>query len=113
MSEMSYSAPQVEITPDDKLWALLSWLLTPLVPIIVLIMEDKKARPFIKYNAMQALFYGIVGYVVASVLSAVLIGCIIGVGLFIYQIVLALQANQGKWVEVPFLTNFCKNQGWI
>jgi len=105
--------PNSEITADDKLWSLLSWLLSPLVPIILLLMEDKKSRPFIKYNAMQALIYGIVGYVVASVLSAVLIGCFIGVGLFIYQIVLALQANQGKWVTVPFLTDFCKNQGWI
>ncbi len=109
----TYVPEPVEITPDDKLWALLSWLLAPLVPIIVLLLEDKKARPFIKYNAMQALFYGIVGYIVASFLSAVLIGCFVGVALFIYQIVLALQANQGKWVTVPFLTDFCKKQGWI
>lgn len=46
--------PTQEITSDDKLWALLSYILTPLVPIIVLLLEDKKNRPFIKVHAMQA-----------------------------------------------------------
>ena len=31
-----------EITSDDKLWALLAYILSPLVPIIILVMEDKK-----------------------------------------------------------------------
>ena len=43
-----------EITDDDKLWALLSWLFWP-IAIIVLLLEDKKQRPFIKYHAIQAL----------------------------------------------------------
>ena len=30
-----------EVTSDDKLWALLSFLLTPLIPLIVILMEDK------------------------------------------------------------------------
>jgi uncharacterized membrane protein len=105
--------PQENLTDDDKLWALLSWIFAPIVPIIVLLLEDKKARPFIKYNAIQALVLSVVGYVVSSVLSFVVIGCFVGLAVFIYIIYLAIQSYQGKWVTVPVITDFCKNQGWI
>jgi uncharacterized membrane protein len=106
-------APQMDVTDDDKLWALLSWIFAPLIPIIVLLLEDKKNRPFIKYNAMQALIFSVIGYIVASVLSAVIIGCFIGVAVLVYQIYLAIQAYNGNWVTVPVITDFAKNQGWI
>ena len=105
--------PQVDITDDDKLWALLSWILAPIVPIIVLLLEDKKARPFIKYNAIQALVVSVVGYVISSILSVVLVGCFTALALFVYVIYLAIQSYQGNWVTVPVVTDFCKNQGWI
>ncbi len=112
MVQMNPQVP-MDVTDDDKLWALLSWILAPIVPIIVLLLEDKKSRPFIKYNAIQALALTLVGYVVSSVLSAVLIGCFTGIALFIYVIYLAIQSYQGKWVTVPVVTDFCKGQGWI
>ncbi len=107
--------PQVpmDITDDDKLWALLSWILAPIVPIIVLLLEDKKTRPFIKYNAIQALVVSVVGYIVSSVLSFIIIGCFVGVAVLVYIIYLAIQSYQGKWVTVPVVTDFCKGQGWI
>jgi hypothetical protein len=49
-----------EVTSDDKLWALLTYVFTPLVPIIILLMEDKKNRPFLKAHNAQALFLGII-----------------------------------------------------
>lgn len=113
MEEPKMVAPQMDITDDDKLWALLSWLLAPLVPIIVLLLEDKKNRPFIKYNAMQALVLSVVGYMLSAVLSAVIIGCFIGIAVLVYQIYLAIQSYKGEWVTVPGLTDFCKGQGWI
>jgi len=63
--------PVLGITDDDKLWALLSWIFSPIVPIIVLLLEDKKVRPFIKYNAIQALVVSVVGYAISAILSAV------------------------------------------
>ncbi len=106
-------APQMDVTDDDKLWALLSWIFAPLIPIIVLLMEDKKNRPFIKYNAMQALILSVVGYILASVLSFIIVGCFIGVAVLVYQIYLAIQAYNGNWVNIPVVTDFTKNQGWI
>jgi uncharacterized membrane protein len=101
-----------EVTDDDKLWALLSWLFWP-IAVIVLLLEDKKQRPFIKYHAVQALAVGVVGYVISGVLSVIVVGCVLWFVVLIYQIYLAVKSYQGEWVEVPVITDFCKNQGWI
>ena len=105
--------PQVGVTDDDKLWALLSWIFSPIVPIIVLLLEDKKVRPFIKYNAIQALVVSVVGYAISAILSIVAVGCFTGLALFVYVIYLAIQSYQGNWITVPVVTDFCVNQGWI
>ena len=34
----------MDVTSDDKLWGALSYVFAPIVGIIVLLMEDKKAR---------------------------------------------------------------------
>jgi uncharacterized membrane protein len=99
----------VEITDDDKLWSLLSWIFAPLISIIVLLLEDKKNRPFIKYNAMQSLLVGGVSLLV----SFTGIGCIVSLALLVYQIYLGIQAYNGETVTVPLVTDFCKKQGWI
>jgi uncharacterized membrane protein len=104
---MSENVIDPNLTSDDKLWALLSWLFWP-VAVIVLLMEDKKSRPFIKYNAVLSLAYAVPLYV----LGTITVGCLLAVGA-IYAIVLAIQAYQGKWVTVPVLTDFVKKQGWV
>jgi uncharacterized membrane protein len=96
-----------DITQDDKLWALLSWLIWP-IAVIVLLMDDKKSRPFIKYNAVLSLAFTVVLYV----LGTITLGCLLAVG-GIYAIVLAIQAFQGQWVTVPVLTDFIKKQNWV
>jgi uncharacterized membrane protein len=101
-----------EVTDDDKLWALLSWLFWP-IAIIVLLLEDKKQRPFIKYHAVQSLVLGILAGILTGVLSFVIVGCFVGLAWLVYVIYLAVKAYQGEWVTVPLLTDFCKNQGWI
>jgi uncharacterized membrane protein len=93
-----------EITSDDKLWAALTYIFSPIVPIILMLMEDKKNRPFIKAHNAQALILGII-----TVLTSTF--CV-GILVWIYQLYLAYQAYQGKTVEVPLITNFCKGQGW-
>lgn len=95
-----------EITSDDKLWALLSYLV-PIVAIIVLLMEDKKSRPFIKFHAVQA----IAVTVVLTILATVTLGC--GGILFLVMIYWGIKAYQGEYVTIPFITDFIKNQGWV
>lgn len=93
-----------DVTSDDKLWAALAYVFSPLVPIILMLMEDKKNRPYIRSHNAQALILGII-----TILTS---GFCVGILVWFYQLYLAYQAYQGKTVEVPVITNFCKNQGW-
>ncbi len=102
-----------DITSDDKLWAALSYVITPLVPIIILLMEDKKNRPFLKAHYMQALIFGLVFYVITSVLSFALIGlCVLPLGWILLIYWGFFKAYKGEYVEIPVITNLVKNQGW-
>ncbi len=101
-----------DVTSDDKLWAALAYVFTPIVPIIILLMADKKDRPFIKAHNMQALIWGVILYVIVAVTSAFVIGlCIWPIGLLI-QLYWAYMAYQGNLITIPLLTDFIKNQGW-
>lgn len=93
-----------EITSDDKLWALLAYIFSPLVPIIIMVMEDKKNRPFLKAHNAQALILGIIAVITSSFCVGILV--------WFYMIYLGFQAYNGKIVEVPVITNLCKGQGW-
>ena len=97
-----------DLTSDDKLWSLLSWIFWP-IAVIVLFMDDKKARPFIKYNAVNSLALSVIAWG-SSVIG---IGLCLGPLAFIYSIVLGIQSYQGKSVTVPVLTDFVKKQGWV
>lgn len=115
MTEQSQTTQ--ESTSDDRLWALLCYLIPVVVPIIVLLMEDKKSRPFIKKNAIQALALGVVMVVVYTILALIpvigwVITCILGIGYYILMIVYAMKAYKGGEVVIPVITNFVKNQGW-
>ena len=101
---MSQAPVSSDITSDDKLWAALAYVFSPLVPIILMFMDDKKNRPYIKANNMQALILGII----TAVTSAFCIGILV----WIYQLYLGYQAYQGQTINIPIITDFCKNQGW-
>ena len=103
-----------DVSDDDKLWAFLAYLFTPVVPIIIMLMEDKKDRPFIKAHNAQALAWGLVNLVIGTILSIVLFICF-GAPSFLIWAVGAYwgwKAYQGEYVTIPVITDFCKNQGW-
>jgi uncharacterized protein len=106
-----YESP-ADITNDDKLWALLAYVIPVIFPILILVMEDKKNRPFLKAHAMQALIWEVVYGIIGGVTSAFLIGlCVLPV-CWIISIYWGVQAYQGKYVVIPLLTDFVKKQGW-
>jgi uncharacterized protein len=106
--------PMMEVTNDDKLWALLAYVLTPLVPIIILLMEDKKNRPFIRAHNIQALIWGIVNLIGGTILSSVLFFCFGLPSLILWAIGVywGIQAYNGKMVEIPVISNLVRSQGW-
>jgi uncharacterized protein len=101
-----------EVTSDDKLWALLAYIFTPLVPVIIMLMEDKKNRPFLKAHNAQALVLGVVSLAIAVLLGWTVILACVPLLIFIYCIYLGIQAYNGKLVEIPVVTDFVKKQGW-
>lgn len=107
--------PPSDVSSDDRLWALLAYLLTPLIPIIILFMEDKKNRPFIKAHNVQALALGVVLYAINAVVSAITMGiggCITGIATIVIVIMYGVKANKGEVFEIPVITDFVKKQGW-
>jgi len=104
---MSQEPISPDITSDDKLWAALCYIpyLNPIISIIALVMEDKKARPFIKFHAVQSIVLGILAYVTTPL-------CGLGLLVAIYMLYLAYTAYQGQSTVVPVVTDFIKNQGW-
>jgi uncharacterized membrane protein len=94
-----------DVTQDDKLWAALGYVI-PLIAIVVLFMEDKKNRPYVKFNAVQSL----VATVALTIISTVTLGC--GGILFLVMFWWAYQAYQGQDVRIPMISDFIRNQGW-
>ncbi|HRE29451.1 MAG TPA: hypothetical protein PK954_22615 [Anaerolineales bacterium] len=112
MTNMPSMDPSAEPTSDDKLWSLLAYVLSPLLPVIILLMEDKKNRPFIKSHNFQALVLGLANMIVGTLISFTVIGACVPVVVWFYMIYLGVQAYGGKTVTIPVITDFVKNQGW-
>lgn len=126
----------VEANQDDKLIALLSYvtqIVIPLImPIIVLLSESSKKRPFQRYHAIQSMALMLLFIAIAAAatigtgiiqiipligqLVAVLMLCLMPIGWFMAVIALlyyGYQAFQGKRFAIPGLTSMLRDQGWI
>ena len=105
------------VTDDDRLWAALS-LAIPIIGLVMLLIEDKKQRPFIKHAAVNGLAVAVATFLVSFVLGFIpIINCVaglIGLGVFVYMIILAVtKTYNGEWVEIPYISDFVKQQGWV
>lgn len=100
----------METTSDDKLWAALSYIFAPIIGIILLLMEDKKNRPYIKFHAVQSIVASIILFIVVPIIAIPTFGC----GSILYFIMFwwAYQAYQGQEVKIPVVSDFIRNQGW-
>ncbi len=111
---MTQAKVSTDATSDDKLWAALGYPIV-LIAIIMLFMEDKKNRPFIKYHAVQAIALWVVYVVLGTIITTITFG-IGGICFAVAWLVFlywAYLAYQGQLFEVPLVTNFLKNQGWV
>jgi uncharacterized membrane protein len=104
----------MDVTSDDKLWAALSYVFAPIVGIIVLLMEDKKARPFIKFHGVQSIVASVAVWIVVAIITTVTLGIggICAPLVWVVFLYWAYKAYQGETVNIPVVTNFIKNQGW-
>jgi uncharacterized membrane protein len=113
--------PAGDITDNDKLMAALSYPIF-IVAIIILLAEDMKNRPFQKYHAVQALAVNVVLWVVVAILSCILFALTVFLGgicgllaplLWLITLYWAYEAYQGKYFEIPWLTDFLRSQNWL
>jgi len=100
-----------EISSDDKLWAALSYIFSPLIPIILLLMQEKKERKFVRFHAVQSLAVGVLTWILITIIAGP--GFCFGIFLWIFMLYLAYKAYQGEMFDLPVITNFIKNQGWV
>ena len=108
---MSQEPMPSDVTSDDKLWAALGYPI-PIIALIVLFMEDKKARPFIKFHAVQSLALWVVYMVASIILGITVIGGVCVPFLWLAFLWWAYQAYQGQMFQIPLVTDFIKKQGW-
>ena len=120
------SVTAADANSNDRLWSLLSYIFTPIVPAIVLAMDDTKNRAFPRFHAIQALgffgaimIYTVLAFVLFFCGSAVTFGlgaCVLWI-LFILPLIPAIyygiQAYNGKYFDIPMLTDFMVKQGWL
>ena len=62
------SNTETESTQEDRLWATLSYIFSPIVPIGLLLFEKKRSRPFIKAHLAQALVFGTIVWVLIAIM---------------------------------------------
>ena len=104
--------PSPEISDDDRLWAMLSYILSPIVPIILLLLPEKRERPFLKAHLAQSLVFGVAVYLISALFGGIILGTIIRIAGFVFEIMWGLAANRGEYVTIPVITDLCKKQGW-
>jgi uncharacterized membrane protein len=115
------SGPPDDVNENDRLMAALSYPI-PIVGIIILLAEDMKVRPFQKYHAVQSLAANVALWVIITVLGCVLAAVTFFIGgvcglvplvLWFATLYWAYLAYQGQTFEIPYITEFCRKQGWF
>jgi uncharacterized membrane protein len=109
MAQQSMSS---DITSDDKLWSALGYPIFP-IAIVMLLMEDKKKRPFIKFHAVQALAINVVVWVVGVILGFLVVGVCADPIMWLLLIWPAVLAYQGKMFDIPVIGKFIRGQHWV
>ncbi len=113
--------PASDVSDNDRLLAALSYPI-PIVAIVILLVEDMRAKPFQRFHAVQALAVNIVLWVLI-----VLLGCLLGaitffIGglcgfvpslLWFITLFWAYEAYQAKYFEIPWLTEVLRGQNWL
>jgi uncharacterized membrane protein len=132
MNDVPAAANPGEITPNDRLFGALCYAVGVFVPAFVLLSDEYKARPFLRYHAVQSLGLSVAAFssiIILCILGTViniiplvgqiislLITCVLGVGsIAIFGLVIwyAVRAYNGEQFEVPVITKFVRDQGWL
>jgi len=111
---------------SNRVLGALCYLLSPLVSIIVLIVDSLKNDRFLQFHAIQAIGFAVavfvysilasIVYTVGTTVTLGLAGCVLWVLFFLPAIpwlYYTYLASQDKYFEIPWLTAFMVRQGWL
>ncbi len=105
-----------EAGDQDRLMALLAYIIGIIVPLIILL-TDMKNRPFQRYHAVQALVAQIALTILFFIVGLIpIIGCItplLGLAALVLFIYYGIQAYEGNYFEIPVVTALARQQGWL
>src|SRR5690242_13261558 len=110
--------PQPLSPQDERTWALLAHILTIVVgfiaPLVVLLVQGERS-PMVRSHAVESLNFQItvtIGYVVAWVLTFVLIGILLlpllWIGSVVFAILATIAASKGEPYRYPFALRLVK-----
>lgn len=120
-----------DITDNDKMMGLLAYVVALIVPLIILLSETGNQRPFQRYHAVQSLAVS-----AAVFLITLLVGCFVCAPIavvfelatgflgtccliplmvvpYVPMVYYGIRAYQGEYTEIPVLTEFMVQQGWL
>jgi uncharacterized membrane protein len=132
-SDRAVEAPAaaIESSSDDRLMSTLAWLTMvllqlPIVSVIQLFATTTRDRPFQRHHAITSLLFyvaAIVYEVAAGIIYAILGALTLGCGYACLWVIFflphalglyyALQAYNGKTIELPVLSKLGRDQGWL
>ena len=115
------------VSDNDKMMGLLSYVVSLIVPLVILLSESGKRRGFQRYHAVHSLALSVILFVITLVLACTIglvlelvtagLGtcCLAPLALVPYalSIYYGVQAYQGQYVVIPVVTDFVKGQGWV
>lgn len=129
---MHDAAVDPEASGDDRLIAMLAYVVPFAMPLIILWSESSVGRRFQRYHAVQSLALSVVFLAIGAAVSigTAILQAIPVIGLLVALVVLCLtpiaflmaliamlyygyQAYQGKRFAIPGLTTVLRDQGWI
>src|SRR5215212_455440 len=108
-------AGQAPLPPDqERLWAMLSHLLSFVAPLIVLLVFGPRSA-FVRANAVASLnfnlswlLYGIIGVILALVLIGFVILIVLGIAYVVLVIIASVKANNGEVYRYPVTIRFVR-----
>jgi uncharacterized protein len=109
-----FGGPPLDVQPqeaNDKIIAAASYVFWILGAVIILV-TDLKNKPFLKFHAYQSITFGIVmlaGWIIASVLSIVIIGICLMPILFLIPFYPAYLAYSKGTFRLPLITDLTYN----
>lgn len=99
---------EAHIGDDEKMWGALSQLVPIIGLAVVFALDEQKNKPYVRYHAVNSVMVTILGTVL-TIVSCGLGGTVWALA----TLFLAWKAYEGNVFEVPFVSQFLLDKGYL